>query len=93
MTNKITISQFNEIKDKGICVIAFKFGKRTMSYGNLSYVQAIELVFEREKRGEVCLIIPFVNELMSGINGLGLHNYEDYKESLEYYLKCIEGFK
>jgi len=91
MANKLTLPEYNKIKNKSLCVVSFKDGKRTLTYGNISYKEAIDHVFKKQAQGEVCLIIPSSNE--QGIKGLGLRQYNEAEETLEYYGRCLQENK
>src|SRR3989304_2137924 len=47
MANKLTLPEYNKIKNKSLCVVSFKDGKRTLTYGNISYKEAIDHVFNQ----------------------------------------------
>ncbi len=88
MANKFTQPQWDKVKNDSLCVVSFKDGKRTLTYGNLSYKEAMEQVFRKQLKGEVCLVIPSSN--CNGIKGLEVSQYTDETETLDYYLKCIQ---
>ncbi len=75
-------------------VVSFKDGKKTYTYANLSCKKALDEVFKRQKEGQICVILPFVNTTMSDIKGLeGIRPYKEEEETLEYYLSCLKEKK
>jgi len=82
MINKLTLLEYNEIKYRGLCVVSFKDGIRTFTYGSLSYKQAVDYVVKKQAQGEICLTFPFPNIQTSGIN--------PNEETLEYYQRVFQ---
>ena len=80
--NKISQKEYQEIKNKTVTVISFENGQRTMTYGGLSYKQAIEETIRASMYGQTSLIVPqeLANELKT-------------KWDIEYYLNELEKYR
>ncbi len=92
MVNKITSPQYEKIKNISVCVVSFKNGIRTFTYGNLSYKDALEWIFKKQTEGETCLVVPSSNG--DGVEGLENGRlYKEEEETLKYYLECLQGYK
>jgi len=61
MAHTLTSIEYKEIQDQELCVVSFKDGIRTLTYGGLNYKKAIEHCIKKQKQGEICLIIPISN--------------------------------
>ncbi len=90
MINKLTLLEYNEIKYRGLCVVSFKDGIRTFTYGSLSYKQAVDYVVKKQAQGEICLTFPFPNIQTSGIKGFETRSYNPNEETLEYYQRVFQ---
>lgn len=89
MSNKFTKTQYDKVKNYSFSVVSFKDGKRTLTYGGLSFKQAMDHLMRKQMQGEICLIIPGYNT--NGVKGLeNGRYYKQEEESLNYYLQCIK---
>lgn len=68
--NKISKSEFDRIKNEAYTAIAFSFGKRLMTHGNLSAIGALETVQKYSRISpEITVLIFNENDLINPETG------------------------
>jgi hypothetical protein len=89
MTNAISKKEYDEIKDKLITVESYnkETGKRTLTYGGLSYKQAIEEILKKQAEGNVCLVVPSANT-----SGLRTEKLVGEEDNIDNNFKAIRKF-
>ncbi len=55
--NRLSGKEYQEIKDRAVCVISFENGFRSQSLGGSNYKRAIETIIKEQSRGRVCLLM------------------------------------
>jgi hypothetical protein len=76
MTNSITRKEYEAIKnDTTITVVSFENNRRTLSYGGLNIIRAIDEVIRNQKLGRESLII---RNLPCGETSWDRKDYEKY---------------
>lgn len=78
MANAITTTEYNQIKNITFVVIRFDNNVRTMSYGGLSYIKALDYIMKTQSYNSKHLVFDESN-LPKGIN-LNESKYEHFTQ-------------
>ena len=96
MANSISQKKFKAIKnDTTISVVSFKDGRRTMTYGGLNIIRAVDEVIRNQKLGRESLVI---RNLPGGESSWDREDYNKYLQDnhflfLDEYNNGIADYK